>query len=214
MDDESPWNGSFGGACLQGLSCANGSHKPTIVCSISSEEDWERAPGIVRLAPGALWSTGPVPRSPLDFARILHRMVVYCVVQATDWNYLLVLSKRPLERQFLVLWSANDRQGKANSWASHGPTSYLDWAVAMPRRYVARQAERRHFLDRVFSGACWWPLVGLRPVRLLTGSGLATLHPPKPAVCYPWQRLGSFENLRLRSWLSIHFFNPLEPSIQ
>ena len=50
--------------------------------------------------PGALWSTGPAPRSPLDFARILHRVAAYCVVQATDWNYLLLLSKRPLAANF------------------------------------------------------------------------------------------------------------------
>ena len=57
-----------------------------------------RAPGLE--APGALWSTGPAPRSPLDFARILHRLAAYCVVQATDWNYLLLLSKRPLAANF------------------------------------------------------------------------------------------------------------------
>jgi hypothetical protein len=107
---------------------------------------------------------GVFPRSPLDFARILHRLAAYCVVQATDWNYLLILSKRPPWRPIPVLWSANDRQGTANGRARHSPTSYVDWAVAMPRRYVARQAERWHFLGRVFSGACGWPLVSLRPV--------------------------------------------------
>ena len=57
-----------------------------------------RAPGLE--APGALWSTGPAPRSPLDFARILHRLAARCDVQATDWNYLLLLSKRPLGAHF------------------------------------------------------------------------------------------------------------------
>ena len=43
---------------------------------------------------------GVSPRSPLDFARILHRLAAYCVAQATDWNYLLILRKRPLGGQF------------------------------------------------------------------------------------------------------------------
>ena len=99
-----------------------------------------------------------------------------------------------------MLWSANDRQGKANSWAHHGPTSYVDWSVAVPRGYVAQPPGRRHFLGRVFSGACWWPLVDLGPVRVLIGS--AALHPPEPAICYPWQNwlgldLWLLDNLRL-----------------
>jgi hypothetical protein len=83
-----------------------------------------RAPGwrLQGLSGGALWSTGPAPRSPLDFARILQRVAVYRVVQATDWNYLLLLSKRPLGSQFLVLRSANDRESNTNSWASHSRT--------------------------------------------------------------------------------------------
>ena len=117
----------LGGMSPRALLCANGSHKPTIRYQAKKigESPW------IGGARGSLVN-GSLPRSPLDFARILHRLTAYCVAQATDWNYLLILSKRPLGGQFLVLWSANDRQGTTNGRARHSPTSYVDWAVAMP----------------------------------------------------------------------------------
>jgi hypothetical protein len=42
----------------------------------------------------------------LDFVGLHYGLAAYCVVPATDWNYLLHLSKRPVGGQFLVLWSA------------------------------------------------------------------------------------------------------------
>ena len=74
------------------------------------------------------------------------------------------IEQATLGSQFLVLWSANDREGEATSWACHGPTAYLYGAVAVPQ-----QPEWWHFLGRVFSGACWWPLVaGLTSKPALT----------------------------------------------
>ena len=74
---------------------------------------------------------GVSPRSPLDLLEY-----------STFWHLLCCSGNRlelsvPIEQAtrwwpILVLWSANDRQGTTNGRARHSPTSYVDWAVAMP----------------------------------------------------------------------------------
>ena len=68
-----------------------------------------RAPGLE--APGALWSTGPAPRSPLDFTRILHRVGRLLCCSGNRLELSASIEQATLGSQFLVLWSANDREG-------------------------------------------------------------------------------------------------------
>src|SRR6478735_2551959 len=60
------------------------------------------------------------------------------------------IEQATLGSQFLVLWSANDRQGTTTSWISDSPTAYLDGAVDV---LLAQHTERWHFLGRLISGA-------------------------------------------------------------
>ena len=120
-----------------------------------------RAPGAgLRIAPGGSLATNGSPPIRWAVLRILSGLARDCVVQATGRNYSLIASRRTGWRRFLVLWSANDRQGAANGWDRHSPTSYRGGPVAMPRRGGSRQAEWWP-LGRAFPGDSWWLVVGL-----------------------------------------------------